>query len=109
MVDKLGHKSINDDVWDDIVDYDKPTMMKVYLKGADIYYSGRFCTREENGLDSWIVLIDYARASKNNELQYCPEDHNQKSMVSINLRDIERIEIVYQDNSRVWNKYSPTR
>jgi len=106
LLNKINNKSINDDVWDVILDYNDPPMPKVYVKGADILYIGRFAAREENGLNSWIVITDYIRANKENKLQYNPEEHNQKSMIALNMRDIERVELVYSQDSKIWKKYN---
>lgn len=49
---KTHNKSVNDDIFDDIVDYEKPMMMSVYIKSSEIYYVGQFCFREKiNGFD----------------------------------------------------------
>lgn len=37
---------------------------------------------------------------------YDPDIANQKSTVAINLKDIERIEIIYEDDSDVWERLS---
>lgn len=104
---KTNNKSINDDIFDDIIDYEKPTMMSIYLKSSDIYYVGKYCYREEKGLDSWIVLINYCCANKsNNKIIYDPKKENKKSTVMINLHDIERIENIYEENSEVWKHLS---
>lgn len=101
-----NNKSINDDIFDDIIDYEKATMMKVYLK-TNIYYIGKFCFREENGINSWIVLINYISLVKDsNKALYKSDIGDIKSVVTINLRDIERIELIYEDDSMVWERLS---
>lgn len=101
----INNKSINDDIFDDIIDYDKKTMMKVYIKSSNIYYIGRFSFREENGINSWISLIDYLCVDKNtNEKTFDPESDNLNSSVAINLNNIERIEIIYEKDSEVWKR-----
>ena len=100
---KTNNKSVNDDIFDDIIDYEEPTMMSVYIKNSDVYYIGKYCFREEKGLDSWIVLINYCSVNrKNNDIIYNPQEMNKKSTVMINLHDVERIENIYEDNSKVW-------
>lgn len=100
-----NNKSINDDIFDDIIDYEEPTMMSVYLKSSDVYYIGKYCFREEKGLDSWIVLINYCCVNRsNNKILYDPQKDNEKSTVMINLHDVERIENIYEDNSKVWKR-----
>lgn len=102
---KINNKSINDDIFDDIIDYDKRTMMNVFLKSSDIYYVGRFSFREENGINSWISLVEYCSIDKTtNERIFDPEIGGLYSSVAINLKDIERIEIFYEKDSDVWEK-----
>lgn len=36
------------------------------------------------------------------ELLYDPQKSNTKATVAINLHDVERIELIYEDNSKVW-------
>ena len=106
LIAAVSNKSINDSIWDDVIEYDKSTILKVYVKGADILYVGRFAGREEKGLDSWVVITEYIRANKENGLQYYPEAQDEKSMVVVNMRDIERIEIIYSSDSKVWKKFN---
>lgn len=105
MLYKMNNKSINDDIFDDILDYDKRTMLKIYIKSSDVYYIGRFSFREENGIDSWIALVEYNCVDKktNNKL-FDPEAGGLCSSVAINLKEVERIEIIYEDDSKVWEK-----
>lgn len=102
----VSKKSINDDVLKDVIDYDKKTMMIIYLKGSDVYYIGSFLYREENGLDSWICLINYGCYDKETDsVVFDPDEENKKSTVLLNLRDIERIHLIYEDNTNLWNKF----
>lgn len=100
---KINNKSINDDIFDAIIDYDKKTMMCIYLKSCDFYYIGRFCIREENGINSWISLVEYCCMDKNtDEMIFDSEDSEVNSSVVINLKDVERIEIFYEKDSDAW-------
>jgi len=102
---RINNKSINDDIFDDIIDYDKRTMMNVYLKSSDVYYVGRFSFREENGTESWISLIEYCSVDrKTNQPVFNPEKGGLYSSVAINLKEVERIEIIYEKDSEVWKK-----
>lgn len=68
-------------------------------------YIGTFKFLEENGLDSYIVLIDYASFDKQTKaVSFEPDKHNLHSVAVVNLRDIERIEIIYSENSEVWKR-----
>ncbi len=102
---RINNKSINDDIFDDIIDYDKRTMMNIYLKSSDVYYIGRFSFREENGIDSWISLVEYCSMDKRtNKPIFNPEKDHIYSSVAINLKEVERIEIIYEKDSKVWEK-----
>lgn len=107
ILSTVNHKSINGDVFDDIIDYNKKTMLQVYLKDSDIYYIGTFEYREEKGLDSYIVLIDYASLDKRTaNVIFNPGENGLKSTVALNLRDIDRIELIYEEDSEVWQRLS---
>lgn len=102
-----NNKSINNNVFDDIIDYEEPTMMSIYLKSSDVYYVGKYCYHEEKGLDSWIVLINYCCVNRSdNKIIYDPQKDSHRSTVMINLNDIERIENIYEENSEVWKRLS---
>lgn len=101
----LNNKSVNDDIFDDIIDYQKKTMMSVYLKSSNIYYIGRLAFREEKGNDSWICLVEYGVLDKDsNKIIYDPGEADLKTSVAINLSNVERIEMVYEDDSKVWER-----
>jgi len=101
----INNKSVNDDIFDDIIDYAKKTMMKVYIKSSNVYYIGRFSFREENGINSWISLIEYYCVDKNtNKKIFDPEQGGLSSSVVINFNNIERIEIIYEKDSDVWKR-----
>lgn len=92
-------------IFDDIIDYDKKTMMKFYLKGSDVYYIGRFSIREEIGINSWISLVEYCIVNKNtNEKIFDPAEGGLNSSVTVNLSNIERIEIIYEKDSEIWQR-----
>lgn len=105
ILQKSNQKSINTDIFNEMIDYHKATYMYVYLKSSHIYYVGTFRFREEKGHDSYIGLINYAVMSvDSNKLIYSPKDDNHKSTAIINLQDVERIECIYDDNSKVWKR-----
>lgn len=105
IISSFNNKSINDDIFDDVIDYDKRTLMRVYLKSSNIYYLGRFAYREENGNDSWICLFEFGVIDKEtNDEIYDPSNCDLKSSVVINLSNVERIELIYEDDSKVWQR-----
>lgn len=100
-------KSPNSDMLNDVIDYNKNTIVMAYLKNSDLYYAGRLLYREENGRDSWICLIDYAAVKKDtNEVEFDPEKSDQKSTALLNLSDIERIHLIYEDDTKLWEKFN---
>lgn len=104
---KTNNKSINSDIFNDVIDYNKKTIMRIYMKNSLTMYIGTFKIREENGIDSYIVLINYASLDVTmgkKRIIFNPENHNLKSSVVINLRDIERIELVYENDSKILDR-----
>lgn len=103
---KIGNKTINSDIFDDVIDYKKKTMMMVYLKSSDIYYIGQLLYNEEKGIDSWICLIDYISVNKEtNEKIFDSNESGKKSTALVNLKDVERIQLIYEDDTELWNKF----
>lgn len=101
---KLNHKSIHEDIFDDIIDYNKKTILQVYIKNSSVMYIGTFKVREEKGSESYIALIDYAAMDVNTRnVIFNPNKKNLNSSVVINLRDVERIELIYEKDSDLWN------
>lgn len=105
MLLKTNHKTINSDIFDDVIDYDKKTMLRIYMKNSNVLYIGTFKFREEKGNESYIALIDYASMnSDTKDIIFKPDDNDMKSSVVINLRDIERIELIYEQDSEIWKR-----
>lgn len=98
---KINKKTVHRDVFEDVIDYKKKTIMYVFMKESDYYYTGEFKLYEEKGHDSYIVLINYMLCDKDT----CDEITNstqEKTAALINLQDIERIELFYEDDSEIW-------
>ena len=105
IVSKINNKTLDDDIFDNVIDYEKQTFMAVYLKASDIYYLGRFTYREEKGNSSWICLSDYGVIKKGTDEEiYDPDKANLKSSVVIPLSNVERIELIYENDSEVWEQ-----
>lgn len=101
IISKLHQKTMNTNILDDVIDYDKRTTMMVYPKDSDIYYNGIFRLHEEKGAESYIALMNYYLCNKNDD-EIIRDYSSVKSSVIINLQDIERIELFYEDNSETW-------
>ncbi len=97
----LGKKTFGNDAFKDVVDYNKKTLMMVYLKESKVMYGGIFKLKDEKGSDSYITLIQYCLLEKDSNT-LIRDFRKEKASVVINLRDVERIEIIYEDDSKVW-------
>lgn len=103
LLNKYSGKTIHKDIFEDIIDYNKRTLMVVYLKDSNVYYAGTFKVKEENGLNSYITLINYTIKDKsNNDTIIDTELLELKSSIVFNLQDVEHIQIIYEDDSKVW-------
>ena len=100
---KIFNKTIHENIFDDVIDYNKKTMAKVYIKDLDVFYVGTFSLIEEKGNDSYISLIDYALL-KNDTFKEVYR--GETSSVVFNLNDIDRIEFTYEDDSKIWESLS---
>lgn len=110
LLGKLDKKTVHKDILADVVDHKKRTMMIVYPKESNVYYIGVFRLHEEKGADSFITLIEYCLCNKDND-KIIRDYSAQKSSVIINLQNVERIELFYEEDSTVWewlNKYNKT-
>lgn len=87
----INHKTIYSDIWDNVVDYENGTTVRIVCDNAT--YAGVLAEREEKGNESWIVLEEYA-VEKNGEI-YASKDMQYKSKLMINLKDAKRIELYY--------------
>lgn len=104
LIGKINHKSINKSLWIDILDYDLGTTIKVFLKEKDILYIGELVEHEENGNESWLVLKNYLSCNPiTEEIFYNSITDNRITRVAINLRDINRIELFYEDDTEIFD------
>lgn len=93
---KLFHKTLNDDIWRDVLDLDNGSNLKVYLKDKDYYLIGHHKNHEEKGNDSWLALSGFAKFDKETNKNYKNEPsyiNNEKIVITIRFSDIEHIEI----------------
>lgn len=98
---KVGKKTLGNNVFKDIIDFDKKTLVSVYPKDLDCFYIGTFKYMDEHEGDSYIALIEYSICNRVDNSIVRNSSNNKMSMV-ICLRDIEHIEFLYEDNSDVW-------
>jgi len=92
----LFHKTPNEDIWRDILDFKNGSNLKIYLKNENYYVIGHHKNIEEKGEESWITLSGFAKFDKKTNENYMNEPSyiNDESVIyMIRLIDIEHIEI----------------
>ena len=93
----ISNKSINNNVWRDKLDFVNGTKLCVTVNDKNMMYYGNFEYCEENGIDSWFVLNNYAISFGGNKT-YSPCVDNPDAKLVIQLKNVERIEIFPNDN-----------
>lgn len=91
IIMKINHKSIHDDIWQDIIDYKNGTTLRFVCENA--IYTGILVEHEEKGSDSWFVLDDYI--VEENKIKYSSADMEYPSRIAINLKNVKRVELYY--------------
>lgn len=89
----LFHKTPNDNIWRDILDLTHGSNLKLYIRDADYYIVGHHRNIEEKGDDSWIVLTEFIKHSKDDNRVIETHDGKEKDMIAIRLSDVEYAEI----------------
>jgi len=102
LIENVTRKSINSDVWRDIIDHDKGTALKIYLKNQAVSYTGKLWVREEKGNDSWIVIVDYICNYIDDNKEFNGIEFFKSTAVAINLREVERIELFYEKDTKIF-------
>lgn len=90
----LFHKTPHNDIWRDVLDFEKGSNLKIYLKDKDYYIIGKHFNHEENGNDSWLALKSFAKIDKITNDFYANESHyenNDDVIITVRFSDIEQI------------------
>lgn len=88
---KINYKSIHNDIWQDTIDYENGTTLKMTCN--DVVYTGILVAHEENGNDSWFVLEEYM--VEEDDGKYNSNDIPYKCRLAINLKTVNRLELFY--------------
>ena len=91
LILKINHKSIHDDIWQDVIDYKNGTTLRFICDNA--IYTGVLTGHEEKGNDSWFILEDYIVEEKN--ANYKAKDMSYSSRLALNLNNVNRVELFY--------------
>lgn len=66
--------------------------MKLHIRGASYYVIGHHRNIEEKGDDSWIVLTEFIKYSKDGN-QVIETHEGKEDMIAIRMSDVEYAEI----------------
>lgn len=97
---KFFSRTLNDSIWDDVIDYKNGSVLKVHLKGKPYFIFGTLSHLEERGEDSWMSINKYAKYREEpegeedelfgNEVSYNTEkDYH----IVIRLADVDHVEV----------------
>lgn len=91
---KYFHKTLYDDIWQDVFDFKNGTNLKIYIKDRNYYIIGHYKFNEEKEENSWIALSAYSMYSKEqNELIEPSYSDNENVLITLRMKDIEHIEV----------------
>lgn len=103
ILDQFFYKTLEEDVWYAISDFEKGTTLRVYLSDSDVSYRGYFTEdhKSEDGRQ-WIVLTNYKKYQGSESHADEPifdykEDDTRK--IALDTAKISRVEIKYPKNS----------
>lgn len=88
---KINHKSIHDDIWQDVMDYKRGTTLRMICD--DGIYTGILEGHEEKGNESWFILKEYSVEEE--KYEYESKDIPWNSFLAVNLKNVKRIELLY--------------
>jgi hypothetical protein len=102
-LDKTTRKSINNDLWRDVIDCDLGTIVKIFMKSQATVYIGKLAAREENGLESWFLLADYKCKYVDKNEEFNSKTHPTPTRVMIPLSEVERVELFYDTDTELFS------
>ena len=90
----LFHKTPNDTIWRDIIDFKEGSNLKVYLKGKDYYLVGHYKNCEERGDASWFALSAFFTGDiKTGAVIDDKYKDNDNVLITFRLSDVDHIVI----------------
>jgi hypothetical protein len=105
LLRKVTSKSINDDLWRDVIDVELGTIITLFLKNQSTAYKGKLASREEKGFDSWFLLEDYIRIDSNGNIIFDSDTCLSPMRAMIPLCEVERVELRYHPNTKVFDRW----
>lgn len=92
-------KSLHDDMWSDIIDFRRGTMLHAVLKNGSRVFGG-FHSIEEKGGDSWLCLDSYYIEDRDGKELANAEKRKNGALFVFRAADIERFEVEYCEEQR---------
>lgn len=93
---KLFHITPNENIWRDVLDLQKGSNLKVYLKNEEYYIIGHHKNHEEKEGECWLAVSAFAKYDKNTNQNYKEEPsflNDENVIYTVRFSDIEHIEI----------------
>lgn len=90
------HKTTNDDIWRDVINWKDGSNLKIYLKDQEYYLIGHQKNMEEKGEESWIAISAFGKFDKKTNENYREEPSyldDENVIYTVRLSDIEHMEI----------------
>lgn len=88
------HKTLYEDIWQDIFDFKNGTNLKLYIKDKKYYIVGHYRYSEEKGDESWMALSAYGMYTKKEGKPIEPLYHDKENVIiTVRMRDVEQIEV----------------
>ncbi len=104
LIDMKIYSNTNKYIWQDIIDQNKGTYLRVFLKDEKVIYCGPVHTinyHKEN--NNYVSLIDFRAFDYDLNSLYEPDDR--PKCVTLKLDSIDRVESFYPQDSFVTHKY----
>lgn len=90
------HKTTNDDIWREVINWKDGSNLKIYLKDQEYYLIGHQKNMEEKGEESWIAISAFGKFDKKTNENYREEPSyldDENVVYTVRLSDIEHMEI----------------
>lgn len=95
LLTKMFHRTVNDDILDDLVDLKKPMYVNLRMKSGEEIL-GRFSLRDNSRDGMYVALVNYSINGENTDLN--------SSIILISLSDADKVEFIYDVNSETWQR-----
>jgi|GEM_PF-1849718 len=92
----LYHRTINQNIWQDIIDSYNGSNLKLFLKDKNYYVIGHMRNYEENKKECWIAINAFGKYDKNTNQPYNDEPlflDKENFIYTVRFSDIEHIEV----------------